>query len=295
MRLALSLLALVVASSCAVSPEANRQLEEARAAYRLAAADPQVQLRAQPELQSAANALSEAERLAQQGGASELIEHNAYLAERRARIAQRAAEARKAEADIAAVAEERRRAQLEAREREAAAARQGAQRAEIARREAEARARVLEEEKLKVVREKTAAAELAAEVKRLEAELVDVQAKQTPRGWILTLGNEVLFDTGATLKDGADRALDNLAEFLRKHPERHIAIEGFTDGMGPKDASERLSERRAQAVKFALVQRGIEAHRIDARGYGPSFPVASNETETGRQLNRRVEIVIDPS
>ena len=295
MRFALSLLTLVFASSCAVSPEANRQLDEARAAYRLAAADPQVQLRAQSELQSAANALSEAERLAQEGGASELIEHNAYLAERRARIAQRTAEARKAEADIAAAAEERRRAQLQAREREAAAARQEAQRAEIARREAEARARVLEEEKLKVVREKTAAAELAAEVKRLEAELVDVQAKQTPRGWILTLGNEVLFDTGATLKDGADRALDNLAEFLRKHPERHIAIEGFTDGMGLKDASERLSERRAQAVKFALVQRGIEAHRIDARGYGPSFPVASNETETGRQLNRRVEIVIDPS
>jgi outer membrane protein OmpA-like peptidoglycan-associated protein len=295
MRFALSLLALVFAWSCAVSPQANRQLEEARAAYRLAAADPQVELRAQPELRSAANALSEAERLAREGGASELIEHNAYLAERRARIAQRAAEARKAEADIDAAAEERRRAQLEAREREAATARQEAQRAEIARREAEARARVLEEEKLKVVREKTAAAELAAEVKRLEAELVDVQAKQTPRGWILTLGNEVLFDTGATLKDGADRALDNLAEFLRKHPERHIAIEGFTDGMGPKDASERLSERRAQAVKFALVQRGIEAHRIDARGYGPSFPVASNETETGRQLNRRVEIVIDPS
>jgi outer membrane protein OmpA-like peptidoglycan-associated protein len=291
----LILLAAVLASGCALSPQANRQLDEARAAYRLAAADPDVKQRAPLELQSAENALTEAVRMAEEGKASELIEHNAYLAEQRARIAVRTAQARKAEADIAAAAEERRRMQVEARQREAAAARQETQRAEIARREAEARARVLEEEKLKVVREKTAAAELAAEVKRLEAELVEVQAKQTPRGWILTLGNDVLFETGATLKDGAERALDNLAEFLRKHPERHIAVEGFTDGMGPKDSSERLSERRAQAVKFALVQRGVEAHRIDARGYGPSFPVASNETETGRQLNRRVEIVIDPS
>jgi outer membrane protein OmpA-like peptidoglycan-associated protein len=291
----LTLLAAALAAGCAVSPQASRQLEEARAAYHLAGSDPQVRQHAPLELQSAESALAEAVRLAEEGKPTELIEHNAYLAERRSRIAIHTAETRKAQAAIAAAAEERRRLQVEAREREAAAARQEAQRAEIARREAEARARVLEEEKLKVVREKTAAAELAAEVKRLEAELVDVQAKQTPRGWILTLGNEVLFDTGATLKDGADRALDNLAEFLRKHPERHIAIEGFTDGMGLKDASERLSERRVQAVKFALVQRGIEAHRIDARGYGPSFPVASNETETGRQLNRRVEIVIDPS
>jgi len=288
----LILLAAVLASGCALSPQANRQLDEARAAYRLAAADPDVKQRAPLELQSAENALTEAVRMAEEGKASELIEHNAYLAEQRARIALRTAQARKAEADIAAAAEERRRLRLES---ETAIAREQARQAEMARQEAEARARVLEEEKLKVVREKTAAAELAAEVKRLEAELVNVQAKQTPRGWILTLGNEVLFDTGATLKDGADRALDNLAEFLRKHPERHIAIEGFTDGMGPKDASERLSERRAQAVKFALAQRGIEPHRIDARGYGPAFPIASNDSETGRQLNRRVEIVIDPS
>ena len=293
MRFALSLLTLVFASSCAVSPEANRQLDEARAAYRLAAADPQVQLRAQPELQSAANALSEAERLAQEGGASELIEHNAYLAERRARIAQRTAEARKAEADIAAAAEERRR-NLES---EAAMARQQARQAEMARYEAEARAKALEQERLQKERQQTtAAAELAAEVKRLEVELADVRAKQTERGWVLTLKNELLFDSAAaTLKPGAHRALDNLAQFLRKYPDRDIAIEGFTDSIGSKELNQRLSERRAEAVKDALVLRGIESRRIDARGYGPAFPIASNDSETGRQLNRRVEIVIDPS
>lgn len=285
-------LAAALAAGCAVSPGTERRLEEARAAYRLAAADPQVQRHAQAELKTAANALHDAERMAGEGADAQLVEHNAYLAERRARTALSAAQAREAEERIIAAREERRRARLE---NEAALAREQAQRAEIGRREAEARVKLLEDEKLKVVQEKTAAAELAAEVKGLQAELPDVQAKQTERGWILTLGSEVLFDSGATLKDGSRRALDNLAQFLRKHPERDIAIEGFTDSAGPKDASQRLSERRAQAVKFALVQRGIEPHRIDARGYGPSFPVASNETETGRQLNRRVEIVINPS
>ena len=294
-RLSSALVVAAFAAGCALSPEAERQLGEARAAYRLAADDPQVQRHARPELSSAANALNDAERMAKEGADAQLVEHNAYLAERRARTALGAAQAREAEAGIVVAREERRRALLEAREREATAARQDAQRAEIARREAEARVKLLEDEKLKVVQEKTAAAELAAEVKGLHAELPDVQAKQTERGWILTLGSEVLFDDGAALKDGSRRALDSVAQFLRKHPERGIAIEGFTDSAGPKDASQRLSERRAQAVKFALVQRGIEPHRIDARGYGPSFPVASNETETGRQQNRRVEIVINPS
>ena len=283
--LKLSLMAAVLAAGgCAtLTPEAERQLEEARASYRFASEDPRVQRYAGVELASASTALREAERLAAEGGSPELVEHNAYLAERRSRTALGSAQIRQAEADIAATREERRRIQLEAREREAAAARARAEQAEAARREAEQRAQLL-------------APDLAAEVRRLEAELADVRAKQTDRGWILTLKNELLFDSGgATLKSGAQRALDNLAQFLRRHPERDIAIEGFTDSTGSPDSNQRLSERRAQAVKDALTGRGIESRRIDARGYGPSFPVASNATETGRQLNRRVEIVINPS
>ena len=280
--LKLSLMAAVLAAGgCAtLSPEAERQLEEARASYRFASDDPRVQRYAAVELASASTALREAERLAAEGGSPELVEHNAYLAERRSRTALGSAQIRQAEADIAVTREERRRTQLEAREREAAAAR-----AQLLARERE------EKEKVSV-----AAADLAAEVKRLETELADARAKQTDRGWILTLKNELLFDSGgATLKPGAQRALDNLAQFLRKHPERDIAIEGFTDSIGSPDSNQRLSERRAQAVKDALTGRGLESWRIHARGYGPSFPVASNATETGRQLNRRVEIVINPS
>jgi outer membrane protein OmpA-like peptidoglycan-associated protein len=293
------------AAGCAtlLSPEAERLLEEARASHRFASEDPRVQRYAAAELASASAALREAERLAAEGGSAELVEHNAYLAERRSRTALGTAQIRQAEADIAAAREERRRAQLEARERETAAARARAEQAEIARREAELarreaemRTHLMTRERLEKEKVSLAATELAAEVKRLETELADVRAKQTERGWILTLKNELLFDSGgATLKPGAQRALDNLAQFLRKHPERDIAIEGFTDSFGSPDSNQRLSERRAQAVKDGLIGRGIESRRIDARGYGPSFPVASNATETGRQLNRRVEIVINPS
>lgn len=300
----LTIIAALLASGCAaLSPTANQQLDEARVAYRSAAADPAVQANAQAELQSAAGALADAERMAAEGEPSELVEHNAYLAEQRSRTAMRMAEMRHAEASIAAAAEERRHLQLEAREREATAAREQArqaqmqaQQAEIARKEAESRAALMESEKIEKERHGTAQAELGAELKRLESEVADLRAKETNRGWILTLKNELLFDIGgSTLKPGAQRALGNLAQFLTKYPDREMAIEGFTDSTGSKDLNQQLSEKRAWTVKAALVARGIQSTRIDARGYGPSFPVASNGTPTGRQLNRRVEIVIDPS
>ena len=285
------------------SPEANQQLERARAAYRNAAADPAVQQHAQAELQSASGALHDAERMAQEGKPTELVQHNAYLAEQRAQTAMRTAEIRRSEARIAAAGEQRRQIQLEARERETiaarqreAAAREQARKAEEGRREAEARAALLENERLEKDRQASASAGLTAEVKRLESELADLRAKETSRGWVLTLKNELLFDTGGSeLKPGGERALDNLVQFLEKHRDRSIAIEGFTDSTGSKEQNQLLSEKRAWAVKAALVKRGIASNRIDARGYGPAFPVASNDNAAGRQLNRRVEIVIDPS
>ena len=293
----LTMIAALLASGCAaVSPGAVQRLDEARAAYRSAAADPAVQANAQTELQSAAGALEDAERALAQGGPSELVEHNAYLAQQRTQIAQRTAGTRSAEAATAAASEERRRMQIEAREREAAALREQARVSEAARKEAESRAAVLEAERLDRQKESSASAGLSAEVKRLETELADLRAKQTDRGWVLTLKNELLFDTGgSTLKPGGQRALDNLVQFLEKHPDRSIAIEGFTDSTGSKEHNQTLSEKRAWAVKAALVARGIASNRIDARGYGPSFPIAGNDTPAGRQLNRRVEIVIDPT
>ena len=153
-----------------------------------------------------------------------------------------------------------------------------------------------ENERLERDKQASASAGTTADVKRLEAELADLRAKETSRGWVLTLKNELLFDTGGSeLKPGGERALDNLVQFLEKHSDRSIAIEGFTDSTGSKEQNQALSEKRAWAVKAALVARGIASNRIDARGYGPSFPIAGNDTPAGRQLNRRVEIVIDPT
>jgi outer membrane protein OmpA-like peptidoglycan-associated protein len=274
--LKLTVLAAALAAGCStVSPVANQRLEEARASYQRAAADPLVQRHAQPEIQRAANALAEAGRAAKDGS-SELVEHHAYIADRSARTALSTAQGRQAQIDLVAEHEERSKRLLQAE-------RARAEQAEQARLAAEARASLLGEEKAKH-------AEFAAEIRRLES--TGVRARQTERGWVLTANDDLLFESGTTLRPEAERTLESIAQFMRKHPDRSIEIAGFTDSTGPADAAERLSERRAQAVKFGLVQRGVDPHRIDARGMGAKFPVASNESEVGRQQNRRVEVVI---
>ena len=128
-----------------------------------------------------------------------------------------------------------------------------------------------------------------AEADRLRSEL---NAKQTDRGMTITLG-DVLFDTGkAQLKSGSERSLQKLAQFLTENPQRHVAVEGFTDSVGGDDFNQALSEHRAEAVRDSLVGMGISSDRVSARGYGKAFPVAGNEAAAGRQLNRRVEIVV---
>lgn len=138
-------------------------------------------------------------------------------------------------------------------------------------------------------RDKTLLQARTVEADRLRQEL---NAKQTDRGMIVTLG-DVLFDTGKSqLKSGGMRTVQKLAEFLAQNPQRKVSIEGFTDSVGGEDYNQTLSERRADAVKTALFDQGVSSDRVVSRGYGKAFPVAGNETAAGRQLNRRVEIVI---
>jgi outer membrane protein OmpA-like peptidoglycan-associated protein len=86
--------------------------------------------------------------------------------------------------------------------------------------------------------------------------------------------------------------VQKLADVLKQNPQRNVAIEGFTDSTGSEDYNQELSERRADAVRDTLMNMGIDAARITTRGYGKNFPVASNGNEAGRQLNRRVEVII---
>ncbi len=131
-----------------------------------------------------------------------------------------------------------------------------------------------------------------AELDRTKAELEALKAKQSDRGLVMTLG-DVMFDTGKyQLKSGGHRQVDKLAAFLQANPERQVRIEGFTDSVGADEYNQQLSERRAESVKAELVSAGIDPGRIATEGYGEAFPVASNDNSSGRQMNRRVEIVI---
>lgn len=108
----------------------------------------------------------------------------------------------------------------------------------------------------------------------------------------ISLGAEVLFDTGQyTLRPVATEALQKLATVLRSYPGLPMLIEGHTDSVGRPEANQVLSENRATAVKEWLVANGdVTADRISIKGHGQTEPVASNNTEDGRQKNRRVEV-----
>jgi OmpA-OmpF porin, OOP family len=127
---------------------------------------------------------------------------------------------------------------------------------------------------------------------RMEEELRELRAQRTERGTVVTL-SDVLFDVNrATINPGAQGDLLRLAEFLRENPNRRALIEGHTDGQGDAQYNLELSQSRADSVRSFLVMNGVSPDQIMARGYGETRPVASNDTDVGRQQNRRVEVVI---
>jgi len=133
---------------------------------------------------------------------------------------------------------------------------------------------------------------LQARNSELEQQLRDLQAARTERGLVMTLG-DILFTTGkAELTSGAYDRVERLAQFMQRYPARTVKIEGHTDSTGNADGNLRLSESRAQAVRDALTSRGVNPSRIVTQGYGETQPVASNGNDSGRQQNRRVDIVI---
>lgn len=179
-----------------------------------------------------------------------------------------------ARAALARAEEERQRILLQSREREAAQARQAAQ-------TAEQQAQTLREAELQA----------RAELESLQQEFASLQAEQTNRGMVLTLG-DVLFDVDeATLKPGAESTIDRLAEFLQRNEAMRIRIEGHTDSTGSEEYNRELSRERAQAVADALAAHQVPPSRVAVLPRGESYPVASNATAAGRQENRRVEIV----
>lgn len=282
-------------TACATGPATNAQLEEARSAYASAAANANVVRSAPIELRQAQQALDKATAAAQSGEDLAEVNHYAYLARQRTAVAVQAGQIAQADAAIAQAQSTRDRILITARTREAEAERDAAQKARIAADQARMSAeqsRTLAEQRLAAAQAAQGRATAAdARASTLAAQLAELQAKPTERGMVLTLG-DVLFDTDrATLKAGAMRTVDQLAQFLEANPEQKILVEGHTDSVGADAYNRELSLRRATAVQQALTDRRIAADRVAISGLGKAYPVASNGNAEGRQRNRRVEVI----
>ncbi|MFT6877545.1 MAG: OOP family OmpA-OmpF porin [Granulosicoccus sp.] len=242
--------------ACSSAPKPNASLEDARVAYSEAANTVTVVKHAPEELDKAQDALNMANKQWRKKESQSSVEYYAYLVKQRVRIAGLIAESNETDRELESMELERRNLTLDLREAELVKAR-----------------------------------EESLELQRQIAEMSALQAEKTDRGMVLTLG-DVLFDVSeATLAPGAARNIDQIASFMQRYPEREAVIEGHTDSMGEDDFNIDLSRERAFAVRQALVSSGVLASRISTQGFGESLPVANNNTSTGRQKNRRVEII----
>lgn len=254
--LLVSLAALVLAVGCTTRPmvteEHSNELETAVQAISQADTG-QVRRYAPVDLRRAGDALADA-RAAADSGDGPRAAHLAHLARRHAEIAVAKAEAAAASTRATELAQQREQLRLETRNQQ-----------------------LSQQER---------------QIQTLREQLAELSPRQTDRGLVLTLGNVLFAFDSARLNASAQDPLDKLAAFLRESPDRQVRIEGHTDSTGPAEYNQQLSRQRAQSVADAMVDRGISGARMTVVGYGESRPVASNDTETGRQQNRRVEFLI---
>lgn len=130
------------------------------------------------------------------------------------------------------------------------------------------------------------------ELALLRSELTTIQSRTSERGLVLTIP-DVLFEVDkAELKAGAQRDLAAIASYLKENPSQKALIEGHTDSTGTEAHNHELSLRRGTAVETFFLRNGVDPDRLEVRGLGEDHPIASNDTSSGRQQNRRVEIVM---
>jgi outer membrane protein OmpA-like peptidoglycan-associated protein len=271
----------------------RRQEDDRIASERQAAADREAQANALADRAKAQSA--EDSRLRAQAEIEQKLE-----AERRARAeAERTAAEARAAADRAQADAARERAL-----RELAAAdqaRQAAARAEAERATAVARA---DAERQRALNEQAAAERARQAAERAEKEKAELRAsliqqlslvldtRDTERGLVINI-SDVLFDSGKyTLKPLAREKLARVSGIVLAHPGLRLEAEGHTDSVGSDEFNQQLSEKRALAVRDFLAEQGIAPTSLGTRGLGKTMPVASNDTAAGRQLNRRVEIIV---
>jgi outer membrane protein OmpA-like peptidoglycan-associated protein len=256
----------VLLAACATPPVSPPGSADARAKLTTLQADPNLAGRAPAALKAAEVAVRTAEEPLLNDPA--LGAHRVYIADRKVEIALAESSTRYLEEQRKQLGAESQRARLDARTREADKARDARDAARVA------------------------AADAAQHSADLQQQIDAMQAEATDRGLVLTLG-DVLFTTGrADLKAGATTNLDRLVAFLVEYSNRSAEIEGHTDNVGSEDYNQGLSQRRADSVKTYLTQQGIGSERLRASGKGEYQPIADNDSESGRQRNRRVEVII---
>jgi outer membrane protein OmpA-like peptidoglycan-associated protein len=313
----IAILAGIIAASCATVDVPTPALIQAREAVRAAQTDAAVQSGAPLELRRATEALDRADRALVNGEPPREIDHYAYVARRRAETAMALAAAKTDEGAIKSAEVDRERARADMRTLEAQAARADAeaqraqaaaatQQAAIAQQQAQAmRAQAAQANQMAAQSQAEAqAAQSQAEQSRAQAQaaearaaelqrrLADLEATKVDRGRVVTLG-DVLFEFNrAEVRPTAQARLAKLADFLKQYPERKILIEGHTDNVGSSAYNDQLSTRRAESIRFQLAALGVASDRMTTIGYGKDFPIAGNDTDTNRALNRRVEVYI---
>lgn len=134
---------------------------------------------------------------------------------------------------------------------------------------------------------------VAAKEDNIDDRLARLNARVTETEVVIQLPGSILFDfDSANLRPDAERALTDVAQVIKAYDKRPVRIEGHTDAIASDEYNKALSERRAASVVNWLAARGVERGRLTSLGLGEQKPVATNDTAAGRQLNRRVEVVI---
>lgn len=271
----LSIVAILLLVGCG-SNLPPKELVDARAAYQAAAKGPAAQ-QSPAELHVAKQSLDQAERSFNDDGDSATTKDFAYVAIRKAQLADASARAGLAQKEKDAAEREANNLtadQLKSARSDLAKTQDQLAREKHAREEAEKKAALA-----------------MADLQRLAA------VKQESRGMVITLSGSVLFPTNeSTLLPAAVVKLNEVADALIKgNPDANMTIEGHTDSQGQRQYNMELSQKRAEAVKSQLVTRGVAADRIKTVGVGPDRPIAPNNTAEGRANNRRVEIIVQPN
>jgi outer membrane protein OmpA-like peptidoglycan-associated protein len=274
-------------ASCAASQPAPRSLVEAREAVFRAKEGLAMQLDP-TDVHEAELALERAEQAWRHSPGEPGTDDLAVIADRKAMIAQSEAVAIKASRDAQEAelqAEAARAAQLQTTEGQLSQTRQ-----------------TLGVTQMQLQQQQEVSIAQGQKLRALEAKLKDARdaiariaaVKDDDRGMVITLQGEVLFKTGKwDLKPAAMAKLDQIADAL-KGKEQPIVVYGFTDNVGTFENNLELSQKRADAVRNAIVAKGIPQDLVVAQGKGPDMPVADNQSVEGRAQNRRVEIVVQP-